>query len=227
MGWAAPARRRCSSEISQLGLLSHWGAQGVINPLPASGGVDPDSIGQTRTNAPVSVTALDRLVSVSDYADFLPAPYAGIGKATSVRLSDGRTLIVYVTIAGVEDSPIDTGSDLYNNLHHLSLQTYMAIPIRPVHGCRTPRSPDYHAAATVCAGRAGRTAAACTGNRDRRLAISAGYYQDPEPVSLWIFDTCHRHHYRRRQSIMISSPPMPASLSRNRFVDLVDKASNT
>jgi hypothetical protein len=108
-------------QISQL--ATHpLGAQGVINPLPASGGVDADPLDQARANAPVSTIALDRLVSVSDYADFCRT-YAGIGKATSVRLSDGRALIVHVTIAGAEDSPIDTRSDLFNNLL-TSLQTY-------------------------------------------------------------------------------------------------------
>ena len=91
------------------------GAQDVINPLPATGGADPDRIDQARANAPTSVMALDRLVSVQDYADFARR-YAGIGKAHSVRLSDGRRQVVYVTVAGADDIPIDAGSDLYRNL---------------------------------------------------------------------------------------------------------------
>jgi hypothetical protein len=110
-----------AAQITQL--ATHpLGAQGVINPLPASGGGDPDTLSQARINAPLSVTALDRLVSVSDYADFCRV-YAGIGKSSAVRLSDGRQLTVHVTVAGVEDSPIDVGSDLYANLL-ASLQTY-------------------------------------------------------------------------------------------------------
>ena len=117
-----------AGQISQL--ATHpLGAQGVINPLPASGGADPDTLSQARINAPLSVTALDRLVSVSDYADFCRV-YAGIGKSSSVRLSDGRQLTVHVTVAGVEDSPIDMGSDLYANLL-ASLQTY-GDPHQPV-----------------------------------------------------------------------------------------------
>jgi hypothetical protein len=115
-------------QISQLA-TQPLGAQSVINPLPASGGVDADTLAQARVNAPVSVGALDRLVSVSDYADFCRT-YAGIGKASSVRLSDGRALIVHVTIAGAEDAPIDTGSDLFNNLL-TSLETY-GDPYQPV-----------------------------------------------------------------------------------------------
>ena len=103
-----------AGQISQL--ATHpLGAQGVINPLPASGGADPDSINQARANAPIAVMALDRLVSVRDYADFARS-YAGIGKAVAARLSDGRQQLVHVSIAGVDDIPIDPGSDLYNNL---------------------------------------------------------------------------------------------------------------
>jgi len=117
-----------AGQISQL--ATHpLGAQGVINPLPATGGADPDTLGQARINAPLSVTALSRLVSVSDYADFCRV-YAGIGKSSAVRLSDGRQLTVHVTVAGAEDSPIDVGSDLYANLL-TSLQTY-GDPYQPV-----------------------------------------------------------------------------------------------
>ena len=110
-----------AGQISQL--ATHpLGAQGVINPLPASGGADPDRIDQARANAPMAVMALDRLVSVRDYADFART-YAGIGKAVAALLSDGRRQLVHVTIAGADDIPIDTGSDLYANLV-MSLQNY-------------------------------------------------------------------------------------------------------
>jgi len=101
-------------QISQL--ATHpLGAKGVINPLSASGGADHDTRDQARRNAPLAVMALDRLVSVRDYADFART-YAGIGKATAARLSDRQTLLVHVTIAGKDDIPIDLNSDLYRNL---------------------------------------------------------------------------------------------------------------
>ena len=89
--------------------------QSVVNPLPASGGADRDSADEARQNTPIAVAALNRLVSVKDYADFSRA-YAGIGKASAARLSDGRRQLVYVTIAGARDIPIDVNSDLYRNL---------------------------------------------------------------------------------------------------------------
>jgi hypothetical protein len=110
-----------AGQISQL--ATHpLGAQAVVNPLPATGGADPDSSDQLRANAPIAVMALDRLVSVSDYADFAHG-YAGIGKASALRISDGRRREVYVTIAGAGDIPIDPTSDLYRNLV-LSLQEF-------------------------------------------------------------------------------------------------------
>jgi Baseplate J-like protein len=109
-----------AGQISQL--ASHpQGAQGVINPLPASGGADRDSIVAARSNTPIAVMALDRLVSVQDYADF-SRNFAGIGKASAARLTDGRRLVVHVTIAGAEDVPIDPTSNLYQNLVQSLLQ---------------------------------------------------------------------------------------------------------
>jgi hypothetical protein len=91
------------------------GVKSVINPLPATGGADRERRDQARRNAPLAVMALDRLVSVRDSADFART-FAGIGKASAARLSDGRRQLVHVTIAGADDIPIDVSSDLYRNL---------------------------------------------------------------------------------------------------------------
>jgi predicted phage baseplate assembly protein len=91
------------------------GVKGVINPLPAMGGAGRETRDQARRNAPLAVMALDRLVSIQDYADFARI-YAGIGKASAARLSGGRRQVVHVTIAGADDIPIDTNSDLYSYL---------------------------------------------------------------------------------------------------------------
>jgi hypothetical protein len=87
----------------------------VTNPQRASGGADKEGLDQARQNAPLAVTALDRLVSTEDYADFVRT-FAGIGKASALRLSNGRQQLVHVTIAGADDIPIDESSDLYQNL---------------------------------------------------------------------------------------------------------------
>jgi predicted phage baseplate assembly protein len=91
--------------------LKPYGVKEVVNPLPASGGADRDSRDQIRANAPLAVTALDRLVSIRDYEHFART-FAGIGKASAVALSDGRRRVVHVTIAGLDDIPIEATSDL-------------------------------------------------------------------------------------------------------------------
>ncbi|MEO5558141.1 MAG: putative baseplate assembly protein [Dokdonella sp.] len=98
------------------------GVRGVLNPICASGGADPDTLEQARVNAPLAVTALDRLVSIQDYADFARG-FAGIGKAAVIGLHDGFKSVVHVTIAGIEDEPIDATSDLFVNLV-AALRTY-------------------------------------------------------------------------------------------------------
>jgi hypothetical protein len=103
-----------AGQISQLSTRP-LGVKGVVNPLAATGGGDPESRDQARGNAPLAVMALDRLVSVEDYADFART-FAGVGKASAVRLSHGRVQLVHVTIAGEDDIPILETSDLFLNL---------------------------------------------------------------------------------------------------------------
>jgi predicted phage baseplate assembly protein len=91
------------------------GVKEVINPLRATGGADREGRDQMRKNAPLALTALDRLISTQDYASFART-FAGVGKAYAQRLPDGRRELVHVTIAGVDDAPIDETSDLFRNL---------------------------------------------------------------------------------------------------------------
>ncbi len=87
----------------------------VVNPLAATGGADRESRDALRRHAPLAVMSLDRLVSVRDYEDFART-FAGVGKASAQRLTDGRRLIVHLTIAGADDIPVAPESDLFGNL---------------------------------------------------------------------------------------------------------------
>lgn len=102
------------------------GVKEVVNPLRASGGADAETRDQARRNVPLAVLALDRLVSVADYADFART-FGGVGKAAAVKLGS----LVQVTIAGAADAPIDVTSDLYRNLLH-ALRRYgdPSLPVR-------------------------------------------------------------------------------------------------
>lgn len=91
------------------------GVKSVTNPLRASGGADRESRDSARRNVPLALMALDRLVSVQDYEDF-GRSYAGIGKASAARLTNGRRQLVHLSIVGADNIPIDVSSDLYQNL---------------------------------------------------------------------------------------------------------------
>jgi predicted phage baseplate assembly protein len=97
------------------------GVQGVNNPLPATGGADPESRDQARFNAPLAVTALDRLVGVQDYADFART-FAGIGKAYAARFTHAGRPLIHLTIAGADDIPITPTSALYRSLREALLR---------------------------------------------------------------------------------------------------------
>ncbi|NII75701.1 hypothetical protein FHW84_004312 [Dyella sp. SG562] len=100
-------------QAGQISLLTTkpLGVKNVINPLRASGGADPETRDQARANVPLAVLALDRLVSVTDYADFART-FGGVGKAAAAKLGTQ----VRVTIAGAADVAVDVTSDLYRNL---------------------------------------------------------------------------------------------------------------
>lgn len=120
-------------KAEQINLLASrpLGLKSVINPLPATGGADQESRNQARKNAPLAVMALDRLVSVQDYTDFART-FAGIAKANAMLLSDSRRQVVHLTIAGVDDIPIDKQSDLYINLYQALRQfgdSYQAVKL--------------------------------------------------------------------------------------------------
>ena len=91
------------------------GVKAVLNPIEASGGADRETRDQARRNTPVALVALDRLVSVSDYADFART-YAGIAKATAEPPSGGRRQMITVTVTATNDNPIDESSELLRNL---------------------------------------------------------------------------------------------------------------
>ncbi len=105
------------------------GVKGVINPLAATGGANRETLLQAKRNVPITVTTLDRLVSVQDYANFART-YAGIAKADVQQFPNGRRQLIHLTIAGTDNIPISQNSDLYRNLGR-SLQRF-GDPYQPV-----------------------------------------------------------------------------------------------
>jgi predicted phage baseplate assembly protein len=91
------------------------GVRGVTNPLPATGAADPESRDSARSNAPLTVLTLDRIVSLRDFEDFARG-FAGVGKARAVAIWDGSIRRVHLTVAAASGDPIDPASALYTNL---------------------------------------------------------------------------------------------------------------
>jgi predicted phage baseplate assembly protein len=104
-------------KAGQLSLLltRPLGVKAVVNPMAASGGADNEMLEDARTNAPITVLTLDRVVSLSDYEDFARA-FAGIAKALATWTWDGQTRGVFVTVAGPNGADIPDGSKTLTNL---------------------------------------------------------------------------------------------------------------
>ncbi|MCA1572117.1 MAG: putative baseplate assembly protein [Chloroflexi bacterium] len=90
-----------SDALAQL-LDRPLGVKGVTNPVPASGGVDPEAESAARASMPLGVRTLGRAVSLLDYEDFARA-FAGVAKAHAavLPLRGGRTIVVTVALSGV------------------------------------------------------------------------------------------------------------------------------
>lgn len=75
------------------------GLRGVTNPLPAGGAQDPEKLEDARRNAPLTLLAFERVVSLPDYQDYARA-FPGIGKARPDLVSVGGALRVLVSVLG-------------------------------------------------------------------------------------------------------------------------------
>jgi hypothetical protein len=101
-----------AGQIDQL-LGAPLGVKKVLNPLAAQGGADPDSVRLMRRRTPIAVLAMDRLVTLADYADFA-RNFAGVGKASAVQ----ERGVVHVTLAGLDAEPFDLSGPIVRNLRH-------------------------------------------------------------------------------------------------------------
>ncbi|MGG6266448.1 putative baseplate assembly protein [Leptolyngbya sp. AN10] len=91
------------------------GIQGVNNPVPATGGANPEPRDQIRDRAPLTIRTLDRIVSVRDFEDFTRT-FPGIGKAQGVSLWSAQSKVIHLSIAGSEGAEISDQSAFYQSL---------------------------------------------------------------------------------------------------------------
>jgi predicted phage baseplate assembly protein len=81
------------------------GVATVDNPLPFTGGAAPETLAEARTNAPLTVLTLDRVVSLADYEDYARG-FGGIAKARAVALPGAAVPTVFITVAGPGGSEV-------------------------------------------------------------------------------------------------------------------------
>jgi predicted phage baseplate assembly protein len=102
------------------------GISKVDNPLPASGAEDPESTQDARVNAPLTVVALERVVSLEDYAAFART-FAGIAKAHVAWTWHERGRGVALTVSGPEGAEIVRGSKTFADLQ-AAVQAHASVP---------------------------------------------------------------------------------------------------
>lgn len=85
------------------------GVQSVTNPIAASGAADPEDAASARANAPLTVLAMGRIVSLQDAADFARA-FAGIGKARATVVWRAGVRWVHLTVAASVPAQVDPGA---------------------------------------------------------------------------------------------------------------------
>ncbi len=101
-------------QLSML-LTRPLGVKDASNPNASEGGQEPETVDQSRANAPLTMRTIDRVVSLQDYEDAARA-FAGVARALVTRSWDGHQYVVVLTLAGTAGATIDPGGLLASNL---------------------------------------------------------------------------------------------------------------
>lgn len=88
----------------------------VDNPLPASGGSNPDTADTLRSRVPIGLASLGHAVSVDDYAELARA-WPGVGKAVAATVTDSTQTLVHVTVAATTAEQLSPSTELVLSLH--------------------------------------------------------------------------------------------------------------
>jgi hypothetical protein len=148
------------------------GLDGATNPLPSEGGADPVGIDALRAELPLYCRTLDRVVSLTDFADFA-LTYSGIAKARAERVKVPGLPApgVALTVAGELAASVPPGSDLYDKLRRALAAS--GIPFARFM-LRDFRLSYFHLAATLVIER-GRIAADVVASAEQALRDEFGF----------------------------------------------------
>ena len=84
------------------------GITGVTNPLPAWGGVDPETVNHVRQSAPVAFRTQQRAVTAADY-QALAMDYPGVQRAAATLRWTGSWHTVFITVERDQQVALDAG----------------------------------------------------------------------------------------------------------------------
>lgn len=82
------------------------GIQSVRNPLPAQGGIDPESLDQVRLYAPQAFRVPQRAVTADDYAK-IAERYPDVQRVRATRRWTGSWYTIFLTVDRKGDRPLD------------------------------------------------------------------------------------------------------------------------
>jgi predicted phage baseplate assembly protein len=91
------------------------GVKSVTNLPPSTGGTDAEALADARTNAPLTVLTLGRIVSLDDYADFARA-FEGVAKAHATWVWGRAAREVLLTVAGSDGAAVPDDGPLHQKL---------------------------------------------------------------------------------------------------------------
>lgn len=141
-GTAGNCAREAITLLDRFGVPD--GVAGVVNPLPAWGGVDPESVESVRQHAPVAFREQRRCVTPADYAA-RAALYPGVQRATATLRWTGSWHTVVVTVE--RDDQVALDADLVTALEaYLDGYRMAGVDLDVEEGDRVP----LHVALTVC-----------------------------------------------------------------------------
>lgn len=103
-----------ANQLSQL-LTRPLGVKAAVNPIASAGAADPERLDEARSNAPLALLTLGRIVSLQDYEDFARA-FAGIEKSLATWTWRKQRRCIFVTVAGTNGAAVSKNAPLYKNL---------------------------------------------------------------------------------------------------------------